>query len=315
MDTSNNPIAHFSVADLLDKGCRRKLRSCLRTQGVFYLTGISSAVDQHEAFRELTLNFFNESSGEQKRAMSPGDRNIRRGYSGLEGESTASVTNQGDFSDYSMCYSMGRSQNLFPSAEFEDTWSSHFESLNSLAQQVAGAILSAMIPNESQYSAYDSEQLFGDPVMRFRFFPDVPESRVNEVQPSRMASHYDLSVLTLIHQTPCANGFVSLQVELDGDYIDLPAEPDALIVMCGAVARIVTEGQIPAPRHHVAAPPARLRVGSERTSTVFFLRPEAEFGFSVPRARHFGLDVCLNNDHATFGQWIGTNYSEMHTDD
>lgn len=49
-------------------------------------------------------------------------------------------------------------------------------------------------------------------------------------------------------------------------YSDVPAVPDTLLVICGAVATLVSEGKINAPRHHVVAPGEDKRVGSGRTS-------------------------------------------------
>jgi hypothetical protein len=61
----------------------------------------------------------------------------------------------------------------------------------------------------------------------------------------------------------------------------------------------------------VASPSMRQRIGSARTSSVFFLRPKPEFRFSVPLARSSGLDVDFSGDTATFGEWIGSNYVNL----
>jgi deacetoxycephalosporin-C synthase/deacetoxycephalosporin-C hydroxylase len=131
---------------------------------------------------------------------------------------------------------------------------------------------------------------------------------VAETEPLRMAPHYDLSIVTLLKQTPCPNGFVSLRVQRDGEFVEVPAVPGAMLVFCGAVASIVTQNRAISPRHHVAAPGADQRVGSERTSNVFFLRPSGDFEFSVPAARELGFDISLDGERATFEEWIGGNY-------
>jgi deacetoxycephalosporin-C synthase/deacetoxycephalosporin-C hydroxylase len=110
---------------------------------------------------------------------------------------------------------------------------------------------------------------------------------------------------------PCC-GCGSLHVEIGGEPVGLPAVPNTVVGLCGAIAPLVTGGALPAPRHFVASPEARMRVGSSRMSSVFFLRPSTDFTFSVPRAREYGLDVSLTAETATFGQWIGTNYVTMH---
>lgn len=127
-----------------------------------------------------------------------------------------------------------------------------------------------------------------------------------------MATHYDISTITLIHQTPCPNGFVSLKCEVDGGvYVDVPAVPDALLVICGAVATLVSEGKTKAPKHHVVAPGEDKRVGSASTSSVFFLRPKADFEFAVRKAKAYGFNVSLKGNRATFGEWIGGNYVNL----
>jgi deacetoxycephalosporin-C synthase len=151
-----------------------------------------------------------------------------------------------------------------------------------------------------------------DPLLRFRYYPDVPEQRCAEYQPLRVAAHYDISIVTMIHQTPCANGFVSLQCEVGGDYVDLPHIPDACVVQCGAILAIVSDGKTKAPKHQVSAPPSKLRVGSARSANIFFLRPRPEFSFSVPLAKACGFDVTLTGETATFQEWVGGNYANMH---
>ncbi len=128
----------------------------------------------------------------------------------------------------------------------------------------------------------------------------------------RIAPHYDLSIITLIHQTPCPNGFVSLQAEVAGKWVSVPSVPGTVLVLCGAVTTLATSGQVPAPRHQIAAPPASQLAGSDRTSSVFFLRPGPGFAFSVTEAKRFGFNVSLTGEHATFGEWVDNNYTAMH---
>jgi hypothetical protein len=98
---------------------------------------------------------------------------------------------------------------------------------------------------------------------------------------------------------------LSLQFEADGVYTNVPAVPDALLVICGTVATLVSEGQIKPPRHHVVAPGENDRVGSGRTSSVLFLRSNSNFEFDVKKARVYGFKVILEGDRATFGGWMG----------
>ena len=300
----------FSLAELEKGLCQVEFRHCLTEAGVFYLKDYGVPEGQHQQARETIMRFFEHSSEGEKKSVINTIPNIRRGYSELESESTAKITNTGDYTDYSVNYSMGLSGNLFPSREFEDAIAPHFRSFYGVAQRTGRQVLNTIGINSHQ----DIDSFLEcDPVWRFRYFPEVPEHRSAEHQPLRMAPHYDLSIITLIHQTPCPNGFVSLQCEINGTYVDLPPVPNSLIVFCGAVLALVSDGQTKAPKHKVLAPSSIQRVGSSRTSSVFFLRPKSSFTFSVPLAKACGFDVSLAGETATFQEWIGGNYVNLHT--
>ncbi|MFE0171101.1 2OG-Fe(II) oxygenase family protein [Streptomyces sp. NPDC059002] len=302
MDTT---VPTFSLTELQEGLRQDEFRSCLADLGVFYLTdSVLSEADQKSA-KDVAVDFFEHGTDEEKRAVTSTVPTIRRGFTGLESESTAQITNTGTYSDYSMCYSMGTSDNVFPTADFERIWTHYFDRMYEATRDVARQVLRATgtEPAGGTEAFIDCE-----PLLRFRYFPEVPEDRSAEEQPLRMAPHYDLSTVTIIQQTPCANGFVSLQCEVGGTFVDLPARPDAVLVFCGAIATLVTGGQVKAPRHHVAAPGRDQIAGSSRTSSVFFLRPDADFTFSVPLAKECGFDISLEGETATFQDWIGGNY-------
>jgi len=306
---ADTTVPLFSLAELQKGADQERFRTCVTELGVFYLTEYGASDKDQQIATDTAMDFFEHGTPEEKQAVTTKVPTIRRGYSALEAESTAQVTNTGQYTDYSMSFSMGISDNLFPSHEFETVWTDYFDRLHAASRETARVVLNST----GTYDGGDMDTLLDcDPVLRLRYFPEVPEHRVAEREPRRMAPHYDLSIVTLIHQTPCANGFVSLHAEIGGEMVGLPAVPDAVIGLCGAIAPLVTQGAVPAPRHHVAAPDATMRVGSGRTSSVFFLRPTNDFTFSVPKAREYGLDVSLTTDTATFADWIGTNYVTMH---
>jgi deacetoxycephalosporin-C synthase/deacetoxycephalosporin-C hydroxylase len=279
-------------------------------KGVFYLKECGVSDDEHQLARTVAMNFFEHGSEEEKASVITGIPGIRRGYSKLEAESTAQVTNSGEYSDYSMCYSMGTSGNLFPSPEFKQVWTNYYNRMYSAAQETARVVLNA---TEATCEGGIDSLLDCDPVLRFRYFPEVPEHRCAEFEPLRMAPHYDISIVTLIHQTPCPNGFVSLQYDVGGTFVDLPHVPASVVVLCGAVATLVSGGKVKAPTHRVLAPTSEQRVGSSRTSSVFFLRPKFDFTISIPLAKACGLNISLTGDTALFKDWIGGNYINLHT--
>ncbi|MER5884113.1 2OG-Fe(II) oxygenase family protein [Streptomyces sp. NPDC001941] len=305
----NSTVPTFSLAALSKGEDQEAFHRCMTRAGVCYLTDTGVSEEDHRHATRTATDFFARGSAEEKAAVTTSVPTMRRGYSALEAESTAQVTNTGTYTDYSESFSMGIGGNLFPSPAFEAVWQDYFDRLYRATQDTARAVLVA----SGSYDGPDLDELLdADPVLRLRYFPEVPEHRAAELVPRRMAPHYDLSIVTLIHQTPCANGFVSLQAEIDGEMVSLPHVPGTVVAMCGAIAPLVTQGRVPAPRHHVISPGAGQREGSDRTSSVFFLRPATDFSFSVPKARAYGLDVSLDAETATFGDWIGTNYVTMH---
>lgn len=306
---SGTAVATFSLAELRAGARADEFRGVLKNKGVFYLTEYGADDSDHRQAADVALDFFEHGSDQAKAAVTTKDPTIRRGFSKLGAESTASITDSGKYSDYSTVYSMGTSGNLFPQARFEQVWSGYFDLLHRIGNEVATAVLKAASP----LADAEVDGLLGDcePILRFRSFPEVPEDRVAEQEPLRMAPHYDLSIITLIHQRPCPNGFVSLQAELDGTLVDLPAVEGAVLVLCGAVATLAAGGNVAAPRHHVGAPPAAKRLGSNRSSSVFFLRPGPDFTFSVDQARACGFNVSLDGETATFLDWISGNYVNL----
>ncbi|GHH81059.1 putative iron/ascorbate dependent oxidoreductase [Streptomyces sulfonofaciens] len=307
---TDTKVPTFSLSALQEGRCQDEFRRCLTEKGVFYLTDCGPSEGDQKSAKDVATEFFEHGTEQEKRAVTSTVPTIRRGFTGLESESTAKITNNGTYSDYSMCYSMGTSDNVFPNGDFERIWTHYFDDMYEATKEVARQVLrtTGTEPEGGVEAFVDCE-----PLLRFRYFPEVPENRSAEEEPLRMAPHYDLSTVTLIQQTPCPNGFVSLQVEVDGAFVDLPAKPDTVLVFCGAVATLVTGGQVKAPKHHVASPGRDLIAGSSRTSSVFFLRPNADFAFSVPLAKRCGFDVTLDGETATFQDWIGGNYVNIRT--
>jgi isopenicillin N synthase-like dioxygenase len=112
--------------------------------------------------------------------------------------------------------------------------------------------------------------------LRYLQYPDVPLDACADISGNasdRMAAHFDLDVITLLHQTPCENGFVSLEAKLGEEYVKVPAIRGTLVVNLGEVIRLLTGGSVRATLHRVARPPRNLHQGSARDVAVFFQAP------------------------------------------
>ena len=300
-------VPSFDLAEIQRGDRADQFRDCLLEHGVFYLSVGNLRDRHHVSARNLALDFFEHGSPALRAKLLNRCSTRRRGFTHLEAESTATVTGSGSYSDFSMAYSWGLTENVSPDLNFDKTWTAYFSRIATVAESVARPVLTAAAGRDVDLDVLRN----CDPLLRLRYYPDVPESRCSEIEPHRMAAHYDLSIVTLVHQTACSNGFVSLQCEGSAGFFDIPVIPETVVVICGAVATLVSGGRVRAPRHRVEAPPLTRRAGSSRTSSVFFLRPRSSFGFSTGLARSLGFDVSIAKENATFGDWIGGNYRNL----
>ncbi|GEE00078.1 2-oxobutyrate oxidase [Gordonia spumicola] len=81
-----------------------------------------------------------------------------------------------------------------------------------------------------------------------------------------VGAHKDPGVLTLLLIEPGKGG---LQVEHDGDWIDVPPLDDAFVVNIGELMEYATDGYLKATLHRVRSP----EVGAERLSVPYFFNP------------------------------------------
>lgn len=81
-----------------------------------------------------------------------------------------------------------------------------------------------------------------------------------------VGAHRDSGVLTLLLVEP---GSVGLQVEHDGEWVDVPPVEGALVVNIGELLEFATDGYLRATVHRVIAPPA----GADRISVPYFFNP------------------------------------------
>lgn len=275
---------------------------CLSSHGCFYLFDCDVCDSDYEALCAVTLRFFSDATEEERAKMTVKDKSVRRGFLALENESTAKSTNTGVYSDYLTAFSMGDHSNVFPNAEFEAAWTSLYKRVSATAIRLLEIML----------QMYGIKRMRYDNLLRCRLYPDVPKDRAAEFVPLRVAAHNDTSLITLIHQTPCANGFVSLQGTFDGAFVDIPTVPDTHVVQIGSVLSVLSNGRLLSAKHQIAAPPLRLIEGSARTATVFHVRPTPDELIPVATAHRLGVGDKLRGTLAPFGEWLGGIYVRIH---
>lgn len=102
-------------------------------------------------------------------------------------------------------------------------------------------------------------------VIRYFTPPDAPATS----GPGQgVGSHRDTGFVSIIHQDAVGG----LQVERDGQFVDVPAVDGALVVNVGEMFQLVTRGYFKATVHRVVSPPP----GTERSSLAFFYNPKLE---------------------------------------
>lgn len=178
-DMTDSTVPTFSLAELRNSQRREEFRRCVTEKGVFYLTGSGLSEADQQSARDVAVDFFQNRSAEEKKGVSAPDSRIRRGFTRLELESTAKITDSGRYSDYSMSYSTGRTDNLFPSAEFQGKWEEYFQRMKGTAQDVAREVLRVVGGSMGSVLLERS-----DPLLRLRYYPEVPEGRVAKEEPA-----------------------------------------------------------------------------------------------------------------------------------
>jgi len=281
-----------------------ELSTCVANQGFFYITDYGVSEEEHAQPAKAVMNFFDNASAEEKYNVICKQKAVRRGFTELECEHSTKSVVDGPSTDYVMKYSMGGYGNLFPNEVFESTWTKYYKTMEPIADEIAWLMLKAVDPTRAIIPV---EHLF-----RFLYYPDVPPHRAYENEPLRIAAHYDVSIITMIHQTPCPNGFISLQCDIDGKFVDTPTITGSMLIQCGAIMALLTNGKAKVPRHQVLAPPLARMVGSNRTSSVFFVRPLPNFPVDLALARRCGMAPSVVGDKSTFGEWVGAVYTEIH---
>lgn len=83
-----------------------------------------------------------------------------------------------------------------------------------------------------------------------------------------VGAHRDTGFLSFVYQHRVGG----LQVERDGEFVDVPVRPDAFVVNIGEMFQLVTRGYFKATVHRVISPPP----GTDRVSLAYFFNPRLE---------------------------------------
>jgi isopenicillin N synthase-like dioxygenase len=286
------------VARAIDDACR--------SIGFFTIIGHGVDAELRHGLDELAREFFARPESEKEAiAMARGGR-AWRGWFPLGGELTSGIPDrkEGIYFGAELPSDDRRVRarlplhgpNLFPArpAALRDTVLEYLDAMRALS----AAVMRGMALGLGLDGDWFARELTADPVILFRIFryPPAPEN-----EPAKgwgVAEHTDYGLLTILMQD--ATG--GLQVHAPHGWIDVAADPDALVCNVGDMLERMTGGRYRSTPHRVRSP----RTG-DRLSFPFFFDPgwEAEVR-AVP-----GVESASGAAPPGVDRWDGANVHEL----
>lgn len=180
-------------------------------------------------------------------------------------------------------------KNLWPAElpQFKETFQSLFNSLDHSGQVMLEALtISLDLPKDYFFKMTES----GSSILRLLHYPPLQEGR--DPNCIRAAAHEDINLITLL-VSASASG---LQLKTrEGEWLDVNADADSIIVDAGDMLARITNDVIPATTHRVVNPTGP---NTDRYSMPFFMHPNPDAVLSViPSCRDSGAkypDILAN---------------------
>ena len=264
------------LADPDGPGGRRfveELREVVHEVGFFLLVGHGLANEVPLELHRLARRFFDLPDADRLAI-----ENVRspqfRGYTRPGHERTNGLVDQRDQIDIGReqpdrwpgpdepAWLRLRGPNLWPPAlpELRPAVEAYMAALEALGQRLLGAMAEALELPRDHFAAAVSPPEVLLKVIRY--------TGVGGDQGQGVGAHRDTGFLTFVHQHEIGG----LQVERNGELVDVPVVEDALVVNIGEMFQLVTNGYFRATVHRVVSPPA----GVERISLAYFFNPKLE---------------------------------------
>lgn len=136
-------------------------------------------------------------------------------------------------------------------------------------------------------------------------YPVPPEE---ECKGLRMTNHFDVDALTVLYQDAHVPG--GLQVNLHGEWQDVQAPPNTLVINVGEVLKFLSGGEVKCTEHRVVMPRPEDRERSERMSMALFLAPKP----STP-LKPLGSQIATGaqkDDGIPAGEWFQAALAKFH---
>jgi isopenicillin N synthase-like dioxygenase len=311
------------------------LRKSVTGSGFFYVKNHGMTEAEIEAISNTTRAFFGRPEAEKQTCNG---HDTVRGYTGYRYESTARFFGTSRGKDLCMKYTMGPeltpeelaervtceediasnaySPNIFPDEPFRAAWLRAYTGVHRASVELLEALGEALALEPESRRVW-SEMLVEKSCGELRFFqyPDVPREACADVPGNgvdRMAAHFDMDVITLLHQTPCDNGFISLEASIDGEFVKIPAIRGTFVVNLGEVLRLLTGGRVRATVHRVVRPPQSLHRGSARDVMVFFQAPPLSARLrAITFSDGVGVDTIFDELYQAAGETGHVRFAQL----
>lgn len=273
------PVLDLSLLDQGEEAAaqfREALRTATHDLGFFYLVGTGITSELEEKMYEVARAFFDLPESD-KLAIENINSPHFRGYTRLGGERTLGEVDWREQID--IC---PEGQALSPSElvsrpDFArligpNQWPAALPELRPVVEKwestladVGRKLLRAWAVALGEKKGYFDDN-FGDPFTLLKIIK-YPGTEGEHATDQGVGAHKDAGILTLLWIEP---GVTGLQVQRrDGEWIDAPPVPGALVVNIGEMLEYATQGYLRATTHRVVAPKAP----NSRISIPFFFNP------------------------------------------
>ncbi|MFT5506341.1 MAG: isopenicillin N synthase-like dioxygenase [Gammaproteobacteria bacterium] len=258
-----------------------RLRDACHNPGFFYLTdhGLESSLDVE--LLDISRQFF-DLPETARHSIDIANSAHFRGYTVLGSEQTAGKSDWRDQIDVGPeepapglkvddpPWKRLRGPNQWPAElpQMREIVSRWMHAIEPLAMTLLKAIAVGLGQSADIYDQAMAPNPY--PRMKIMRYPALPD---NEATGQGLGLHHDSGVLTIILQ----DSVPGLQVERDGQLIDVEPLPGAYIVNLGEMMQSSSNGYLRATKHQVVSPPA----GQQRISIAYFFNPRLDAEFSA----------------------------------
>jgi len=295
----NDPAAEKDIARQIDAACRGS--------GFFYVANHGIDV---QALQSVTTQFHQRISAAEKwelaiNAYNPNNPRHRNGYymavPGKKANESFCYLNSSFKEDHPMIKARlpTHEVNIWPDEDkhpgLRKFYEEYYWSVFNLSAVLLREFAIALGRTDSLFDPYFRMQdtLSAVSLIRYPYLEDYPPVKTGpDGVKLSFEHHQDVSLITVLYQTPVPN----LQVEMAGEYFDIPTSADCLLVNCGTFMAHLTNNYYHAPVHRVKF------INAERLSIPFFAN--LSYGAAIAPFVPHQTDAGGANTPLSYGEYL-----------